>query len=306
MSESNDMTCGELADVAAELALGVLTGRERAMAVAHLDRCDTCREDVRQLMATGEQLLELLPPAEPPAGFETRVLERLGLSVSAQPEPRDGVYPQLISAGEARADHHGAKRRGAGRSGTRSGADRPRAVQPGAGRPRGGQNSGGQNSAGQNSAPPAGPGGTRPAGKRGPGRMRRVLAATAIGLAVIVAGFGGWRIGQGASPPSNSAEGPLITASLRSGTGQDVGDVFFYSGESRWVYMSVDMDSAGNQAVICQLVSKDGQVTQIGTFRLADGYGSWGSPDPGNVGKLSGARLVTADGTLLATATFTA
>ena len=59
MSELNDMTCAELADVAAELALGVLTGRERAMAIAHLDRCDECREHVRQLMATGEQLLEL-------------------------------------------------------------------------------------------------------------------------------------------------------------------------------------------------------------------------------------------------------
>ena len=134
--------------------------------------------------------------------------------------------------------------------------------------------------------------------------MRRVLAATAIGLAVIVAGFGGWRIGQGASPPSNSAEGPLITASLRSGTGQDVVDFFFYSGESRWVYMSVDMDSAGNQAVICQLVSKDGQVTQIGTFRLADGYGSWGAPDPGNLGALRGARIVSPSGAVLASGSF--
>ena len=56
MSELNDMTCAELADVAAELALGVLTGRERAVAIAHLDTCDACREHVRQLMATGEQL----------------------------------------------------------------------------------------------------------------------------------------------------------------------------------------------------------------------------------------------------------
>ena len=79
MNERNGMTCGELADVAAELALGVLTGRERAAAIAHLGTCEVCREDVRQLMATGEQLRELLPAAEPPVGFETRVLERLGL-----------------------------------------------------------------------------------------------------------------------------------------------------------------------------------------------------------------------------------
>ena len=63
MSELNDMSCAELADVAAELALGVLTGRERAGALAHLDRCDACREDVRQLTVTGEELLGLLPPA---------------------------------------------------------------------------------------------------------------------------------------------------------------------------------------------------------------------------------------------------
>ena len=96
MSEPNDMACAELADVATELALGVLTGRERAMAVAHLDECDTCREDVRQLMATGEQLLELLPPAEPPAGFETRVLERLGLPV---PATQDATPPPVPRRG---------------------------------------------------------------------------------------------------------------------------------------------------------------------------------------------------------------
>ena len=72
------MTCAELHDVAAELALGALTGRERAAAIAHLEQCWACREGVRQLTVAGGRLLELLPPAEPPAGFEIRVLERLG------------------------------------------------------------------------------------------------------------------------------------------------------------------------------------------------------------------------------------
>lgn len=80
---SAEMDCAGLAGVAAEVALGVLTGRERAQAIAHLDRCDACREDVRQLMATSEGLLSLLPAAEPPAGFETRVLDRLGLPAAA-------------------------------------------------------------------------------------------------------------------------------------------------------------------------------------------------------------------------------
>ena len=122
MSELNDMTCAELADVAAELALGVLTGRERAMAIAHLDECDACREDVRQLMATGGQLLELLPTAEPPAGFETRVLERIGLSAPAQEEEARGedAYPQLIPRRENRQ-----ARREPARGGTRPGRPAP-------------------------------------------------------------------------------------------------------------------------------------------------------------------------------------
>lgn len=92
MSELKDMDCGDLADVAAELALGVLTGRERADAVAYLDQCDACRENVRQLTVTGEELLGLIPGREPPTGFETRVLDRLGLTEPphARPGPRHG------------------------------------------------------------------------------------------------------------------------------------------------------------------------------------------------------------------------
>ena len=89
MSELNEMGCAGFADVAAELALGALTGRERAEALAHLDRCAACQEHVRQLTVTGQELLRLLPPEEPPPGFETRVLERLGLAAH-RPGPASG------------------------------------------------------------------------------------------------------------------------------------------------------------------------------------------------------------------------
>lgn len=80
--------CDELADVAEELALGVLTGRERAAAIAHLDQCAPCREKVRRLMVAGEELLGLLPVSEPPPGFEGGTVERLGLASSvAVPGP---------------------------------------------------------------------------------------------------------------------------------------------------------------------------------------------------------------------------
>jgi hypothetical protein len=72
------VNCDRFADIAAELALGVLTGRERAEAVPQLDRCDACREDVRELAFTGEELLGLLPEVTPPAGFEFRARDQLG------------------------------------------------------------------------------------------------------------------------------------------------------------------------------------------------------------------------------------
>jgi hypothetical protein len=115
MSERDSMNCAELTDVAAELALGVLTGRERAIAVAHLDECDACREHVRQLATTGEGLVGLLPSLEPPPGFETRVLTRLGLAVPAT-RPTSRLRPGLLG----RRGHHRHSRRGrTGDDGTR-------------------------------------------------------------------------------------------------------------------------------------------------------------------------------------------
>ena len=133
--------------------------------------------------------------------------------------------------------------------------------------------------------------------------MRRLLATAAVGLAVIAAGLGGWRIGAGNAPAASSAAGPLKSASLTSATHQEVGNVFVYMGTTPWVYMSVDMGS-GDAFVTCEVVGENGQVTVIGSFQLSDGYGSWGSQDPGSLGTVSGARLVAANGTVLASATF--
>jgi hypothetical protein len=63
------MSCGELAGVVAELALGALTGRERGRALAHLEWCDACQETVEGLAVTSDDLLGLLPDRDPPPGF---------------------------------------------------------------------------------------------------------------------------------------------------------------------------------------------------------------------------------------------
>jgi anti-sigma-K factor RskA len=252
MSELNDMSCREFSDVAAELALGVLTGRERAAAIAHLDQCDACRENVRQLTMTGEGLLELLPTAEPPAGFETRVLERIGL---ATPAPAPAPAPARRAGWFGRLFHAGQQPGGA--------SGRPRLALE-------------------------------------VGWSRRVLAAAAVVVAVVAGGLAGWGLSAGTSSPASSQ---LASATLLSTSHQTVGKVFLYQGSPRWLYMSVDMPS-GDGTVLCQVVSRDGQVTTVGSFRLADGHGYWGSPATGAPGQLTGARLVTTNGTVLASASF--
>ena len=107
------------------------------------------------------------------------------------------------------------------------------------------------------------------------------------------------RFGHSIGAAAGAALRRAVTASH-----QDVGNVFLYSGDSPWLFMSVDMGS-GNEPVTCQLVGADGKVTTLGTFQLADGYGSWGTSGAGTVTPPSGARLVSASGAVLATATFT-
>jgi hypothetical protein len=231
------MGCEEFANVAAELALGVLTGRERAQALAHLDRCDACRAEVRRLTLTGEELLGLLPSAEPPAGFETRVLARIGIEAPA-PAPaaksRGWKLPHWFAAGS-------------------------------------------------------------------PGITRRMLATAAVVAALAVAIVGGWGLRSATAP--TTASSPLSSAALVSADHQDSGKIFVYNGTPRWLYMGVTVGSA-NGTVICQLVGKDGHVTTVGSFRVTNGYGEWGSAVPASAGQLTGARLVTPGGAVLATATF--
>ena len=260
MSELNEMGCREFSDAAAELALGVLTGRERAQALAHLDHCASCREKVRQLTATGEGLLGLLPSVEPPAGFEARVMDRLGLAVAA-PSPAPATPSPSPSPIPSPAP--------TSRAGWFSRL-------PFGGRP-----------------PATGP--SRPAR-----RTQRVLALAAVAVAVVAAGLGGWGLRSGTSAPAGT---PLSSATLLSASHQAAGKIFLYDGSSRWLYMSVNMPT-GNGTVICQVESRDGHVTTVGSFRLTDGQGYWGSPVPATQGALTGARLVGPGGTVLATASF--
>ena len=254
MSEQTGMSCGEFADVAAELALGVLTGRERAYAVAHLDQCDSCREYVRQLSLTGEEMLGLLPSREPSDGFESRVMARLG--VAAPPPPGAAPQPSLAPS----PGNHPSLASQAGRNTPKW-------------------------------------------------WTRRMLTVAAAALAVVACGLGGWAL-RGTTAPSASggstASAPLREATLLSATHESEGKVYLYDGSPRWLYMGVDTQSSSNDTVICQLVERGGKVITIGSFQLKGGYGAWGSPDPIAASDVTSARLMSADGMVLASASFSA
>ena len=82
------MTCEQLVDVAPELALGVLNGRERADAIQHLDGCSACRQLLNSFAdITDVLLLLLVPSVEPPSGFYTRVLEAMTPALAPSPVP---------------------------------------------------------------------------------------------------------------------------------------------------------------------------------------------------------------------------
>jgi len=69
-----ELSCDQCNELTAELALGVLGGRERAEALAHLSRCARCQDTVSAMTATVGRLVELLPEADPPPGFDQRVI----------------------------------------------------------------------------------------------------------------------------------------------------------------------------------------------------------------------------------------
>ena len=259
LDDMDDMSCDQFAEVAAELALGVLTGRERAAALAHLDGCEPCREQVRELAMAGDELLALLPAAEPPPGFESRVLERIGLTAPGQPPAGIAGQPQpdvrVLTTDER------ARRR----------ANRPK----------------------------------RTAGRPGGTLSRRLLAAAAVAVALIGGGVG-WGLRDATAPTSAAGHSSALSAAaLVTSDHQTVGQVFVYNRNPWWMYMSVNMESLGSTTVKCQLEDADGQFKNVGEFRLTDGYGSWGSsPYTAGPGTIMGARLLSANGTVLATATF--
>ncbi|MGW4561682.1 hypothetical protein ACWEN3_04480 [Streptomyces sp. NPDC004561] len=244
---SSDANCEKLREIGAELALGVLPGRERADAVAHLDGCADCRESVRQLTLVGDRLIGLLPEAEPPLGFETRVARSLTQQATA-PEGRRSAYgrgPALL-------------------------------------------------------------------GLRGRARRARVRLASVAAALAVAAGFAGWGIGNAvesvtASAPAAVESEPMLVGDMTSTAlgGRAVGEVYAHPGSPGWIFVTVDASrhgSAYSGTVTCLLDRRDGTSVRVGDFAVRNGRGHWGATTALDATGVSGARLTSADGTVLARA----
>jgi hypothetical protein len=225
------VNCTLFAELAPDLALGLLAEPDRADALAHARSCRSCREELTSLSSVVDELSLLAPAVEPPVGFEQRAVSALASAVEA-PAPDAVVVPL-----------------------------RPRVIR-----------------------------------RFGAGRWVGAAAAVVVALAL---GLGaGWQMGHhGASRPPEAV--PVVHGELAD-QGHPVGEVIAYGGPSPWLYMTVDVGHM-NGAVECVL-DVGGHRVAMGSFGVTDGIGYWSTPLRQPVSGITGARLVQADGQVLASA----
>jgi hypothetical protein len=70
--------CAEVRELAPEIAVNIVGGPERAEALDHMSECGPCRAYVAELAEAADALTLLAAEAEPPPGFERRVLAAIG------------------------------------------------------------------------------------------------------------------------------------------------------------------------------------------------------------------------------------
>jgi len=213
--------CEAISDDLIAFALGTLSGRSRSLVLDHLETCAHCTAESESLADVADTLLWLAPQAEPPMGFETRVIERF------------------------------------------RGSDAERRVL----------------------------------------RRRRVsvFAVAALLAVVLGVGVGAIATSQGNANHPSATQRPM-TGRLTS-DGQVLGDVTISSGSPSWVTM--DVDTAKLSGVVwCEVTFANGRSETVGKFTIAHGYGSWVAPIEASGSDVRSARIVNANGAVLAQATF--
>lgn len=91
---THDPECRALGDDLASLALGALTGLDRARVLAHLETCPHCTAEVEELSGAADALTALIPEAPPPPGFADRTMD---LIRAEGPVSRPPVSRRMVS-----------------------------------------------------------------------------------------------------------------------------------------------------------------------------------------------------------------
>lgn len=79
------ISCAAFEELADELALGTLTGNDRALALAHVDECHACRAELASLTEAADELLLLAPRVSPDEGFTDSVLAAIPHPIEVRP-----------------------------------------------------------------------------------------------------------------------------------------------------------------------------------------------------------------------------
>ena len=90
-----DLTCDLTRHLATEYALGILPAADRPGVAAHLTGCAQCRQEIDEIRAIGDRLLDLVPDAEPSVGFERTVIARFGQQGTAPRRRRRSARGRL-------------------------------------------------------------------------------------------------------------------------------------------------------------------------------------------------------------------
>lgn len=97
-SRARRLSCEEAAALSAELALGALSGDERAAALSHVSECGPCRGELAGLSQAADTLLLAAGEEEPPLGFEVRFGEAVRPSLPERAPARGGRRLPLVLA----------------------------------------------------------------------------------------------------------------------------------------------------------------------------------------------------------------
>jgi hypothetical protein len=127
--------------------------------------------------------------------------------------------------------------------------------------------------------------------------------AAAVAAAVFVVGL---VVGHGATAPGPGGavaqfKGTAVQVAELDADGHGVGEALVYAGHPTWLLMYVD-DSAWREELSCEVTLDRGPAVVVGKFWLSDGDGAWATKVAVPARRLRQARILSPDGTVLATA----